>query len=55
VNLTHSLRRQGEHINKTRKNKGKIEEKKMVSVGQPSSPSSSSSSAAIGEEQKENC
>jgi hypothetical protein len=36
VNLTHSLRRQGEHINKTRKNKGKTEKKKMVSVGQPS-------------------
>jgi len=36
VNLIHSPRRQGEHINKTRKNKGKTEEKKMVSVGQPS-------------------
>jgi hypothetical protein len=35
VNLIHSPHRQGEHINKTRKNKGKTEEKKMVSVGQP--------------------
>jgi hypothetical protein len=35
VNLIHFPHRQGEHINKTRKNKGKTEEKKMVSVGQP--------------------
>jgi hypothetical protein len=36
VNLIHSPHRQGDHINKTRKNKGKTEEKKMVSAGQPS-------------------
>jgi hypothetical protein len=34
--LIHSPRKQGEHLKDEGKNKGKKEEKKMVSVGQPS-------------------